>query len=112
MTATEDRSLSEDDIASAAQSEIRTSVQDEGIGGYEFWGARGNDVNWCLVLEDDELLVAADGLTEDDVPEDVRTTLYSNDEDGEFSLPVKLTFTGFVEKDGERLAVYSVTENA
>lgn len=33
---------------------------DEGIGGYEYWGIRGNDVQWCYEVEDIESAIDKD----------------------------------------------------
>lgn len=34
---------------------------DEGIGGYEYWGMRGNDVRWCYEVEDIENAMDSSG---------------------------------------------------
>lgn len=45
-----------------------SSITDEGIGHYEFWGATGNDSNICLSNESDEILIDVTNYTFDDVP--------------------------------------------
>lgn len=49
---------------------VTCNMEDHGIGSYEFWGRRGNDVNWCAVAESATL---GDGteISLDDVPASV-----------------------------------------
>jgi hypothetical protein len=46
-----------DVISETAQLDVRWV--DEGIGGYEYWGARGVDVNWCTEVDEDSHAIIA-----------------------------------------------------
>ena len=56
-----------DDKTYVVDFEAEFSVEDVGIGPYEYWGARGNDVQWEYVLEDVTIEAVALRTEADDI---------------------------------------------
>lgn len=50
------------DIAGLIGDQIRVRWVDNGIGSYEFWGAKGVDVQWCAEVDEGEFLVDVTNL--------------------------------------------------
>jgi hypothetical protein len=57
--------------------------EDVGIGSYEFWGARGNDVRWVRELEDDTMSIRINDYSDDMLPYSVKVNVSGGGCDGE-----------------------------
>ena len=59
-----------DDLSDAIHDFVNDNSgwEDQGIGSYEFWGARGNDTRWVYCLQNDSMKVCINDYSDDTLP--------------------------------------------